>query len=455
MLLSVRITVELTRNSPRLFSLCTGQMCGGYGRDLVSLAQQISAPQNSSASCTGADSAALSLGREGVGEIVALGPGLWAQGSGSGGEWALGQRVWFSPRIAGNQGALSGHVLLTPGEVAPAPEDLPDPEAASYPFAVSTAWTALVDCAGVQPAPLPASAAKFARRHATQGLDSPLDMLKAAGQQGLEMLGSLPLPGAAGELASRLRPVTLSPSAPRRALIHGASGAVGLVAVQLLQRWGWEVWATTTPATRSSLDKLQQEQAKAALTDQEGWGGLPPFHIVDSASTVAALSASASIQPHSLSLFLDGVGGDAPQVLQDALGLLAPSAQFVTLRGEGVAKIDRQGFLQGAISGSVCAFVVWVIGGDAVKMAAMLISFVALSLSHFPLFSLQRHLVRAMQSSCRGVQRRLPLGDQRAERDGDELRVGAGARGTLGAEPPARGAVARTGRRAPRSAARP
>lgn len=339
-----------------LISVCPGQMCGGYGRDLVSLAQQITSPLNSSASCTGADSAALSLGREGVGEIVALGSGLCAQGGsggGGGGEWALGQRVWFSPRIAANQGALSGHVLLTPGEVAPAPEDLPDPEAAAYPFAVSTAWTALVDCAGVQPAPLPPAAAKFAQRrrgdNGALGLDSPLDMLKAAGQQGLEMLGSLPLPGAAGELASRLRPVSLSPTAPRRALVHGASGAVGLVAVQLLQRWGWEVWATTTPATRSSLDKLQQAQEQARAADAQAWASLPPFHIVD--TSVQPLSSA--VGAHSLSLFLDGVGGDAAQALDAALPLLAPTAQFVTLRGEGVAKIDREGFVQGAISGSV------------------------------------------------------------------------------------------------------
>jgi len=317
-------------------------MCGGYGRDLVSLTQRLDGLRSGECSASGGSPSQLSLGREGVGEVVSLGSALW-------GPWRIGQRVWFSPRVGGSQGTFAEYVVLRADlEAGAAPDNLSDPEAAALPFAICTAWTALVECAGITPPALPAAAAKFSSRAPQRSSNSPLYLLRSVGveptklQHGLDALKQVPV---LGDAISSVLPPALSESAPRRALVHGASGAVGLVAVQLLQRWGYEVYATTLRSTRASLDELSRKQKEAANTNEEEGRLLPTIHVIESDQQ----DISSVVQAGSLSVFLDGVGGS--RVFESALPLLARSGQLVTLRGEGVMKIDEEGILQGAIKG--------------------------------------------------------------------------------------------------------
>src|SRR4051794_39312369 len=121
-------------------------MCGGYGRDLITLAQHLGDSHASSSADDASGQTLLSLGREGVGEIVALGDAAWSDVAAPGERpWRVGSRVWFSPRIVGNQGALAEYAAVTSYEMSVAPMVLSDIEASTYPFAISTAWTALVD----------------------------------------------------------------------------------------------------------------------------------------------------------------------------------------------------------------------------------------------------------------------------------------------------------------------
>ena len=349
----------LVRVSAAAVNPIDNMMCEGYGRALITLAQSLRHPagcSSAAAADAGADDEAaaegITLGREGVGIIVALGSNIWGSASPSSRSLALGDRVWFSPRIVDNAGSFSEYCSVGLGEISRAPANLPDPEAAAFPFAICTAWTALVDCAGVVPAALPLAARKFAPSlrggqpaHSASALNVlrnvGLDPRKVTGA--LQNLSSLPL---VSHFASKWWPVSLREDAPRRAVVHGASGPVGLAAVQLLQLWGYDVWATTIAATRSSLDSLAAKQAaeapqRNADPDAPVLGAL---HIVDT-----ALEPLSSLSPRSFSLLLDGVGGE--DVMETAFNLLAPSGQMVTLRGEGVKAIDREGLVQGSIKG--------------------------------------------------------------------------------------------------------
>jgi len=369
-------------------------LCAGYGRDLVSLAHALGdAHSDLSARFTSPLASAVALGREGVGTVVDVGDALWNAHTGhtpdtdtkkgvndSAGakkqrsdRGPVGARVWIQPIFGRSaSGTFSEYALASAEEVALAPpaELLTSVEAACYPFTIATVWTALVRCAGIKPSPLPPKADAEARRGFLQmdeggsrcgeAFASPLSFAHSVGldrlpemvQHAASSLASLGLP-----LLRNIAPITLSSDAPRNALVHGASGPIGLLAIQLLQRWGYTVYATTLPGARESLDKLKQKQQRAkkdaeASKDAEAikLHSLPELHIID--TTQGKLQRS--VPARSLSVFLDGVGGDA--VLDEALPLLAPTGQFVTLRGEGVQTIDKEGLLQGAIhSGALLA----------------------------------------------------------------------------------------------------
>ena len=119
----------------------------------------------------------LILGRDCAGTVAAVGPGVR--------RFAVGDAVWAAPDPLG-QGTHADYALAHEAETEPKPAPLSFDEAAALPYAGLTAWTALVETAGLGPA-------------------------KAAG---------------------------------KRVLVHGGSGGVGSVAIQMLKAWGADVVAT-------------------------------------------------------------------------------------------------------------------------------------------------------------------------------------------------------------------
>ena len=297
-------------------------ICQGYGRNLVPLASQVMDVATPMSERLTEDNN-ISIGREGSGRIIQVGSGVW--------DLQVGDHVWFAPSIANS--AFGEFLTISRNEVSRAPKQLNHIEAATHPFAITTAWTALVNCAGLTPTPLEG------RSHEEHHSDI-TGAISRAGNKILNKVESVPLLRPLAERLHSLCPIHLSSDAPKRAVIHGASGQVGLAAVQLLQHWGYEVYATTNTATRESLDKLKEKQSKSQPSAADN------LHIINTEED----SIESIVSPRSIAVFLDGVGGDS--TFKSALPLMVESGQFVTLRGDGVKMTDEKGLLQGAVTGS-------------------------------------------------------------------------------------------------------
>jgi NADPH:quinone reductase-like Zn-dependent oxidoreductase len=148
---------------------------GGYGRNVFAARGNVRLP--------------LILGRDVSGTVAALGPG--AEGL------APGDPVWGTVNNLRN-GAFAEYVALEARLLRPKPPQLGHEEAASLPYVALTAWTALVEDAG----------------------------LREASARG------------------------------KRVLVLGGAGGVGSFAVQFLKAWGAEVAATCGPANLAFVQGL-------------------------------------------------------------------------------------------------------------------------------------------------------------------------------------------------------
>ena len=177
--------------------------------------------------------------------------------------FAVGDAVWAAPDPLG-QGTHAEYTLAREAETEPKPASLSFDEAAALPYAGLTAWTALVETAGFGPG-------------------------NAAG---------------------------------RRVLVHGGSGGVGSVAIQILKAWGAEV--ATTCSSRN-----------VALVRELGADRVIDYTKHDFARQIADVD-----------LVLDTVGGETGRRSIRVLKRFA-GARIVSVVTPALALPDRAGLLGG------------------------------------------------------------------------------------------------------------
>lgn len=116
-----------------------------------------------------------------------------------------GDRVYgLTGGVGGVQGSLAQYAAVDPDLLAPAPNNLSLREAATLPLVFITAWEGLVDRAKLQP----------------------------------------PTTGPA------------NPQSPRTVLIHGGSGGVGNIAIQIAAALGAKVYSTVSPSKQHLVENL-------------------------------------------------------------------------------------------------------------------------------------------------------------------------------------------------------
>ena len=177
--------------------------------------------------------------------------------------WAPGDAVMAGTGAFG-PGTHAERVALRAQWLAPKPANLSFAEAAALPYAALTVWSALVRFGGVKP----------------RGPD-------------------------------------------RAALVNGASGGTGVMAVQLLKAWGWSVAGTASadaaPLLRDlGADVVIDRRAEDFAT-----------HLRD------------------LDLVLDGVGDAVEGMERRCLSVLRPGGAYVALVHPIASSLDRYGLLQG------------------------------------------------------------------------------------------------------------
>ncbi|KAL2081782.1 hypothetical protein ACEWY4_021600 [Coilia grayii] len=179
-----------------------------------------------------------------------------------------GDEVWASIP-PWQQGSLAEYVLLNGSDVSLKPKSLNHIEAASLPYVAATAWSALVN---------------------TGGLHS--------------------------DNCSR-----------KRILVHGASGGVGTLAIQLLKAWGAHVTATCF---------------------RDGVGLVTELGADDVIDCTAGDAASQLSTRQKFDLILDNVGGDTESW---AVALVKPWAggKFVTLVSPLLRNTDALGLVDGVL----------------------------------------------------------------------------------------------------------
>lgn len=177
--------------------------------------------------------------------------------------FAEGDAVWAAPDPLG-QGTHADYVVADEAEVEHKPEALSFAEAAAIPYAGLTAWTALTETAGLGPG-------------------------SAAG---------------------------------KRILVHGGSGGVGSVAIQLLKVWGAEVAATCSTRNRALVHNLGTDR------------------VIDYTQT------DFSRQISEVDLVLDTVGGETRRRSFRVLKRFA-GARVVSIVTPALAFPDRAGLLPG------------------------------------------------------------------------------------------------------------
>ncbi|XP_063042152.1 reticulon-4-interacting protein 1 homolog, mitochondrial-like isoform X2 [Engraulis encrasicolus] len=179
-----------------------------------------------------------------------------------------GDEVWASVP-PWQQGSLADYILLNGSDVSLKPKSLSHVEAASIPYVAGTAWSALVN---------------------TGGLHS--------------------------ENCSK-----------KRILVHGASGGVGTLAIQLLKAWGGHVTATCF---------------------QEGVGLVKELGADDVIDCTAGDAASQLGTLQKFDLILDNVGGETESWAMDLLKPWAGS-KFVTLVSPLLRNTDALGLVDGVM----------------------------------------------------------------------------------------------------------
>ena len=271
--------------------------------------------------------------------------------------WDLtkGNIVWFTPSISEGTGSFTEYINLDRRtDLSLAPRGMNIIESATYPFSIATAWTALVDCAGITPRPISNDDEGNNNNNHHQPSSIMGDLFKRT--LGLIFELSSTLSPFLPKSLDQWLPIQLDEAkTPKRAIIHGASGMVGLIALQLLQYWGYQCYATTLTATRGSLDLLLEKQEKcnrahiaASSSSSAAAAASPlpflPFIILDTSVTDPFL-----LYLPPLVLYLYGVGGSDP--FERGLKLLAHTGQFVTLRGALIKHTDEHGVVLGALQG--------------------------------------------------------------------------------------------------------
>ena len=240
------------------------------------------------------------LGRDGCGVVERVGFSMW--------HMKVGSRVWFSRDPAG-PGSFAEELNVARRELSLAPRRLSLQSAAAFPFVWTTLWTALVDAAQIRP------------RSLTEMSRERMD-----------------------RAASTSSASASSPAGPA-ALVHGAGGPLGRLAVRTLRAWGYTV--TATLKQQQSARAIERSAHLIVRTGAEAVeGGADESSAWSSSSPPSWLSQLPARGCYGL--FLDCVGGAASEAA--AVQALQPgSGVFVTLRGELVSCTDELGVLRGGV----------------------------------------------------------------------------------------------------------
>ena len=242
------------------------------------------------------------VGRDGSGVVEGVGSSVW--------QLPVGARVWFSRDAAGD-GCWAEQLNVARRELSEAPRRLSLHAAAAFPFVWTTLWTALVDAANIRP--------RSVREMSREGRE----------RRERTALGS-----------------DASAAALPSALVHGAGGPLGRLAVRTLRAWGYSVTATLRAhQSAASIKRSAQHIVRTAAEGEEEQDSS-----ADSSWTVSTPPSWVSLLPErgGYSLFLDCVGGAASEAAA-VQSLRAGSGVYVTLRGELVDATDHLGLVRGGL----------------------------------------------------------------------------------------------------------
>lgn len=232
------------------------------------------------------------LGRDAVGVIERVGSNVW--------NFAKNQRVWISRDPLGS-GTFAERIHVNERELSLAPslQKMSTRSMAALPFATTTAWKAIVDCARITPPPIASI-----RDHRVRSINQTV-------------------------------------------LIHGAGGPLGTLAARMLTNWGYNVIATVLRGQQTdALVECGARVIEARPEDDEIINKSVDNSTLFSSPPRAVPRWATDIDRSSISVFIDGVGGAAPEAA--AAALLQPGGAFCTLRGPIVKLIDEHGLLNGS-----------------------------------------------------------------------------------------------------------